>query len=176
MKRILTCLILIAVVVSVFGAGAEEIVPAGVAPGLATKKFSWSGFQDALARAAESDKLIFVDVYTDWCGWCKKLDQQVYSRDDIRSYLSEKFVPVKLNAEDKSTSVRIAGQELTYAQLAAAYGVRSYPTTLFLFSDGKLLYALRGYHPPERFLKALRYFGEGTYVEDMASEQKQAGE
>ena len=171
MKQVLICLLLIALPVS--GSGAEEAVPNGAA----TEEFRWSSFQDALGKATLSNKLIFVDVYTDWCGWwCKKLDKDVYSRDDIRSYLDEKFVSVKLNAEDKSSSVTIDGQALTYPELAAAYGVRSYPTTLFLLSDGKLLYALRGYHPPERFMKALRYFGERTYVEDLASEQKQTGE
>ena len=170
MKRVLISLLLIAFPIS--GNGAEEAVPNSAA----TEGFRWSGFQDALGKAMQSDKLIFVDVYTDWCGWCKKLDKDVYSRDDIRSYLDEKFVSVKLNAEDNSTSVTIAEQELTYAQLASAYGVRSFPTTLFLLSDGKLLYALRGYHPPERFMKALRYFGEKTYVEDLSLGQKQTGE
>lgn len=129
--------------------------------------FKWHGYQDALDLAEETDRLVLVDVYTTWCGWCKKLDKQVYSRDDVKDYLSRKFVSVKLNAEDTETMVRINDTAMTYAQLTAAYGVRSYPTTLFLRADGKLLYGLRGYHPPERFLKALQYFGEGTYLDHL---------
>ena len=137
-------------------------------PRVATgSELKWLGYQEALQKASDLDRLIVVDVYTDWCGWCRKLDSEVYAREDVRSYMHGNFVSVKLNAEDQDTRVTVSGTELTYAQLASAYGVRSYPTTLFLLPDGKLLYGLRGFHPPDRFLQALSYFGEKRYLQDM---------
>lgn len=159
MKQLLACALL--------------VLALPVHPAASTSEpFAWVGLQDALDQAPKVDKLIVVDVFTDWCGWCKKLDQDVYSREDIQSYLKENFFAVKLDAEDRKTTIIIAGTVLTPVQIAAAYGVSSYPTTLFLLPDGKLIYGLRGYHPPDRFLQALQYFGEGRYMDDLPPDEK----
>jgi len=142
-----------------------------VSTGVESAEFEWVDFKTGLEKAAGTKRLIVVDVYTDWCGWCTKLDKEVYSQEDIRDYLGEKFVAVKLNAEDKTTRITYSGMDLNYAELAAAYGVRSYPTTLFLMPDGTLLYGLRGFHPAERFLEALRYFGDGAYLKDLEKDK-----
>src|SRR5262249_48666040 len=65
----------------------------------ARTELRWFGWNQGAAEAAASKRPILVDVYTDWCGWCKRMDRDVYSREDVRGYLKRYFVVVKLDAE-----------------------------------------------------------------------------
>ena len=105
--------------------------------------------------------MIFVEVYTKSCAWCRKLERQVLSKPKVQAYLKGKFVPVRLDAEDRESRVQIGNRALTHA--AEAYGVKSFPTTLFLEPNGQLIYALKGYHPEEEYLKFLQYFGNREF-------------
>lgn len=95
-------------------------------------------WQRDLRRASEvalaEGKLIVADVYTDWCGWCHKMDETVYSNPAIIA-LSRQQVFVKVNAEDRGEGQRFAQQ----------MGVRGYPTTIVLDAQGKVLNIARGY-------------------------------
>lgn len=100
-----------------------------------TEAIAW---QRDLRRAGEiaraEGKLVVADVYTDWCGWCHKMDETIYSDPAIVA-LSRQQVFVKVNAEDRGEGQRFA-QEM---------GVRGYPTTVFLDGQGKVLNMARGY-------------------------------
>ena len=62
--------------------------------------WQWRGWDRGPRGGADSsERPVLVDVYTDWCGWCQRMDADVYSRADVRDYLPRKFVTVKLNAE-----------------------------------------------------------------------------
>src|SRR3989442_1072077 len=82
-----------------------------------------------------------IDFYTDWCGWCKRLDRDVYAKSKIQEKLSKYVVPVKLNPEKGG---------INYS-LARKHGVHGYPTVVFLDSDGKKVESIGGYVPAERF-------------------------
>ncbi len=120
----------------------------------------------ASGRRRVEEKLMMVGVYTTWCGWCERQDRQVFSREDIRRYLALKFIPVKLNAEDTGSRLTIAGHDLSFAELAQVYNVSGFPTVLFLEPDGTLLYKMPGFHPPDRFMEVLRFFGEREFEKD----------
>jgi len=120
----------------------------------------WKSSFSSAASGASQGQVIFVDVYTDWCGWCKRMDRDVYSRADVRDYLSKSFVVVKLNAEAQD-GLQYQGQDLTSAGVAEQFHVTGYPTTVFLRSNGAHLINVPGYVPADRFLLVLRYIGEG---------------
>ena len=88
----------------------------------------------ALEVARTEGKLVVVDVYTDWCGWCKKMDKTIYTDPEIIA-LSRQQVFVKVNAEDGGAGQRFAEQ----------MRVSGYPTTLILDGQGKVLNVARGY-------------------------------
>jgi thioredoxin-related protein len=137
-------------------------VLAVLAPGsaLAARDLSWRGWDAGLREAEASQRPVLVDVYTDWCGWCRRMDRDVYGREPIRSYLSERFVTVKLNAESGETA-RYDGRSFTSRSLATRFRVTGYPTTIFLRANGEHLVNVPGYVPPERFMLLLRYIGDG---------------
>jgi thioredoxin-related protein len=101
-----------------------------------------------------------VDVYTDWCGWCRRMDRDVYERDDVRRYLDAHFVTVRLNAESPEAAAYL-GHDYTGRSLASHFGVSGYPTTIFLRPGGEHLVNVPGYVQPDRFLLLLRYIGDG---------------
>jgi thiol:disulfide interchange protein len=88
----------------------------------------------AFDLAKAEGKLIVVDVYTDWCGWCKKMDKTVYA-DPAVVALSRRQVFVKLNAEDRDQGQGFARQ----------MGVSGYPTTIILDGQARVLQLAEGY-------------------------------
>lgn len=104
-------------------------------------------WQRDLRRAFEvakvGGKLVIADVYTDWCGWCKKMDQTIYS-DPAIAALSRQEVFVKVNAEDR-------GQGQYFAEQMRVNG---YPTTIILDGQGRVLNVAEGYiASPQAFVE-----------------------
>lgn len=130
-----------------------------------------NSFEDALKKAKSENKRVIIDVYTDWCGWCKKMDGEAYSNSDIKKLLEDNFVFIKLNAEG-TKKIKYNGKEYTETDLAAYFEVTGYPTTVFLEPDGKLIefkydkYNMKsvpGYFKTDEFKKILEYFKDGKY-------------
>jgi thioredoxin-related protein len=126
----------------------------------ARAEFAWRKWDDGLREAASARKPMLVDVSTDWCGWCRRMQRDVYARADVRDALDRGFVAVKLDAESRA-AVRYESRALTEQGLAARFRVSGYPTTVFLRPDGSHLVNVPGYVPPERFLLLLRFVGDG---------------
>jgi thioredoxin-related protein len=122
----------------------------------------WTNYTDGIQQASVTNKKILIDVYTDWCGWCKKMESDTYSDDRIESYLRENYILVKLNAESDAKEM-LGEVEVTQASLAKAYGVTGYPTTVFLMPDGKFITSVAGYMKPTEFSQVLKFIGEDYY-------------
>src|SRR2546427_4116366 len=85
---------------------------------------SWEAWDAGLQQAKQLQRPILVDVYTQWCGWCKRMHRDVYSRGDVRDYLNQKFVMVKLDAE-ATEGARYEGRAYTSRTLASYFRVTS---------------------------------------------------
>ncbi len=123
---------------------------------------SWKSFNEGVSLARESNKKIVVDVYTDWCSWCKKMDSEVYTNPEVIKTLNRDFVAIKLNAES-ADPVEYNGKTFTQAQFAQELGVTGYPTILFFDSHASPITSLSGYSPAPRFQKVLEYVGQEQY-------------
>jgi thioredoxin-related protein len=121
---------------------------------------AWRGWDQGLAEAKAKDKPVLVDVYTDWCGWCRRMDRDVYAREDVRASLEKRFVPVKLNAE-AGDPASYRGKKFTSRSLASGFRVTGYPTTIFLRPSGDHIVNVPGYIPADRFLLLLEFIGDG---------------
>lgn len=120
----------------------------------------WRSWDEGLREASESSRPVLVDVYTDWCGWCRRMDRDVYAREDVRAYLAKRFVTVKLNPESRANG-QYEGKVQTSRALAQRFRVTGYPTSVFLRAGGDHIVNVSGYVPADRFLLILRYIGEG---------------
>lgn len=90
--------------------------------------FFHGSFEEALQLAEEEEKLVFVDVYTSWCGPCKVMSQTVFPDQEVGEYFNARFVSFKLDAED---------MDIDGPRISNKYDVRAYPTLLFLEPDGE---------------------------------------
>lgn len=134
----------------------------------------WYTIQEAEKMTKESAKPLFIDAYTDWCGWCKKMDKDTFTNPVIRDILNSKFIPVKFNAEGKE-EINFLGKKFindgkagNAHQLAVALlnGQLSYPTVVFLIfgSDGKIgTQAVPGYKEPKEMEMLLSFFADKAY-------------
>ena len=104
----------------------------------------WKSFANARMDAKESKRKVLVDVYTSWCGWCKKMDRDVYANADVRKYLDEHFELAKLDAESAAKQ-KIDDGEFNGRDIAKSMGVSSYPTTVFFTDTGEMITAVPGY-------------------------------
>ncbi|MBT8210292.1 MAG: thioredoxin domain-containing protein, partial [Eudoraea sp.] len=70
-------------------------------PIILAQEVQWLTWEEAtnLATTEENPKKIFVDVYTDWCGWCKKMDKDTFQNAEVAAYMSKNFYMVKLDGE-----------------------------------------------------------------------------
>ena len=133
---------------------------------------NWLTFEEAVEKSKTEKKKIFIDVYTDWCGWCKVMDKNTFSDPEIAAYLNENFYPVKFNAEQRE-EVTFRGQTFKfissgnrgYHELAAGLlnNKLSFPTVVFLDEEFKIISPVPGYHKPDFFHKVVTYFGEDKY-------------
>jgi len=123
----------------------------------------WLTYNQAVALSKKNPKPIFIDVYTDWCGWCKTMDKNTFSHPKVAEYLNKKFYSVKLNAE-KRDSVTYKGVKMTNAELSGRiFRVNSYPTTVYLEANETLLQPIPGYMEPNQFNKVIHFIGDGAY-------------
>lgn len=93
-------------------------------------KFFKGSFEEALAEARKTNKILFVDVYTEWCGPCKMMTAYVFPQSEVGGVYNKYFINYKLDAEDES----INGPEI-----ADKYEVGGFPTFLFFDGEGNLL-------------------------------------
>lgn len=126
------------------------------------EKIAWHSFTDAVKKSKQEKKYMFIDFYTDWCGYCKKLDKETYSKEKIYNYLNDKFIPVKVNAESKNKIV-FDGKTMTEQELAATFGVTSYPTMFFLSNEKEAIGQIPGFVDHERFFSIASYVATDSY-------------
>ncbi|WP_420909560.1 thioredoxin family protein [Eudoraea chungangensis] len=140
------------------------------------QEVQWLSWEEAtqLAQSDAAPKKIFIDVYTDWCGWCKKMDKDTFQNEEVATYMTANFYMVKLDGEGKEpieyngkTYSYVPSGRRGYHELAAALmqGKLSYPTVIFLDENLKMLSPVPGYQKPAPFLNIARYFGDDIYKE-----------
>ncbi len=123
---------------------------------------SWKSFDEGIALAKSQNKKMLIDVYTDWCVWCKKMDKEVYTDAKVKEILNAKFVVVKLDAESEK-QLTFSGNKMSQIEFSQAMGVTGYPATLFFTSDGQPITLLPGYVEGNRFATILTYIGDDHY-------------
>ena len=146
------------------------IAPAALLSGQ-SEAVKWYSIEEAATLAKSNPRPIFVDAYTDWCGWCKKLDKDTFSNPVIAEILNTKYYAVKFDAEGKEP-VTFQGRkfvndgtlgkthQLAYALLQGNLG---YPTVVFLTAESELITPVSGYKTPVQIEPMLHYFAGSSW-------------
>jgi thioredoxin-related protein len=118
------------------------------------KEINWLSITEAYKKNQEEPRKIFVDVYTNWCGWCKKMDKETFSDPEVVDIVNEKFYAVKLNAENTEPII-MAGDTTTAQMIARSMGVSGYPTIVYIKEDFKTIQPVPGYQNAKKYKDTL---------------------
>lgn len=98
-------------------------------------------FKDIIAKAKKEKKLVFIDAYASWCGPCKMMEKNVFTQKSVSDYYNTNFINARFDMEKGE------GRDI-----ASKFGVRSYPTYLFLNGEGELVSRNTGYMEESMFV------------------------
>lgn len=134
----------------------------------------WYTWEEAVELNKTKPKKIIVDVFTNWCGWCKKMDKGAFADPTVTAYLAEHFYPVKLNAEQRE-EIKFNGESfgfvandngrggvhtLAYALLDGKMG---YPSLVYLNEKYERIMISPGFKESPDLLKELHFAAEEMY-------------
>lgn len=141
--------------ITLIGIFALALFSQSFAPQQETMK--WEDWNTGYPKGIKEKKVILVDAYTDWCGWCKKMDRDTYTNADVIKKINKYFVAIKFNPELDKTyyidSNAYTGREL-HAMLSKEYST-GYPTTYFIIPGMNRLLVNPGYEGPDQFSATL---------------------
>jgi len=126
-------------------------------------KIYWLDIETAEKKMKENPKKVLVDVYTSWCGWCKRMDRDTFGNPEVVKYVNDNFYAVKFNAESKEV-VNFRGKSYDFDPRAGRKGSNklarvllngkmSYPTISFLDENLDMINAFPGYKKADQFLQ-----------------------
>ncbi len=133
----------------------------------------WLTWEEAATLSQKEKKKILLNVYTDWCGWCKRMDSVTFQEPGIAAYINENYYPVKLDAEQKGeleykgkTYKYVKNGQRSYHELAAELlkGRLSFPTVVFFDVNKEGIQSIVGYKTPQQFERIATYFAEDHYM------------
>jgi uncharacterized protein YyaL (SSP411 family) len=117
-------------------------------------ELKWYSFNEGYELAQKTGKVMLVDVYTDWCGWCKRMDRDTYSKPEIIEYINTHYIPIKFNPEITNLTYNYKNRQLNGMELMGAIGnneIRGYPATVFLLPVKDTYKVVPGYYDATRF-------------------------
>ena len=132
----------------------------------------WISFEEAMKLNAKKPKKIVMDVFTDWCGWCKVMDRETFTDPIVAAYVNANYYAVKLNAE-RTDVVSYKGKDYKfisqgnrgYHELAAELlqGKLSYPTLVFMDEQSNLIQSIPGFRKAPELDMILKFIGGDHY-------------
>ena len=132
----------------------------------------WMSLEEALEKSKTEKRKIFIDVFTDWCGWCKRMDESTFVNPEVAQYLNDNYYAVKFNAEqqqdiifnNKTYHFKKNGAR-GYHELAAELlnNRLSFPTVVFLDESMNLIQPIPGYLEAPKMETILNYFGTDSH-------------
>ena len=140
----------------------------------AAASIQWYTWEEAIELNKKEPRKLFIDLYTDWCGWCKRMDATTFQDPAVIEHMNKNYYPIKFDAEQKEDVVydghtfkvidsgRRGVHELAYSLLD---GQLSYPSYVYLTEKVERIYISKGYKPAEQMIQELNYFTDERYLE-----------
>ena len=136
---------------------------------LSANEITWiTNYDEGLQLAKKVNKPLMIDFYTDWCGYCKKLDNDTYKDPDVISKAND-FINVKIRSQSMNRNE-------PFDPVTRRYGISSFPTIVFLGPDEHEVLRVKGYMKGPQFLAEMVKAQVKTMPEDMLKQQADLGD
>ena len=171
MHRLLPTVLIAAILVAPASQSSAQTPP--VADG---SMIEWPTFTQALEEAKKNGKIVAIDVFSDTCQWCRKLQTEIYTVKELQTYVFENFQLGRINIDFTDDEITYKGYTLSSSQLGAGFGATGTPTTIFLEPDGDYITRLPGFHGYDEFFEVLRFIGTESFREMSFTEYSKQNE
>ena len=128
----------------------------------AKTKNTWLHFSNGLFEANKKGKPVLVDFTAAWCTWCKKMDEDVFSKSDVEKILNENFICIKVDTE-KNETIKYNNENMTTEMLMKKLNITGLPTFMFMDKKGKVIAIQSGYVKKDEFKIILKYIYTSSY-------------
>ncbi|MFH0974159.1 MAG: thioredoxin fold domain-containing protein [Spirochaetota bacterium] len=122
----------------------------------------WESFNAGMSKALGQKKPVIIDFYADWCHWCKVMDRETFSNEEVTKILNRDFIAIRIDTQRRE-SITYKGNMTTADRFAPLLGVSGLPTVVFMDEEGNLIDKVPGFIKPDVFTGILRYISEGCY-------------
>jgi thioredoxin-related protein len=167
MKKMAIILLVLVIPLTGFGQDSKDTV------------VKWYDLSRAVSLNKENPKKIFIYVYSDNCGWCRRMAGNTLTNQVIDEYLNDKYYPVKINT-NITEDIHFGNRTYKYVPadpvkgtpayhefvVAILQGSLAYPSTVFFDRDLRYLGVVKGYKNPPDFEKLLHFIGDDAYLEN----------
>lgn len=133
------------VLIAIFGLSGSMVLAGKQAP--QSDNIQWLSYKQGMSLAKKENKRVYLHFYTEWCNYCKEMEQTTFRNPAVIRLINEDFVAIRVNTGEETA---VAGQ----------YNIRPVPDNWFLSADGKKLRNFLGYYEAEQFVTVLRYVNE----------------
>ena len=134
------------------------------------EKIQWLTIAEVNDKMKNEPRPVLIDLYTNWCYWCKVMDKKTYNNNKVIAYINENFYAIKLNAESREPIewgnkkyIYNARNKVNDFALYLTNGQLGFPTTVIFPQIEKEPAAVPGFMAPKEMEGILKYFGEGSY-------------
>lgn len=134
------------------------------------EKIDWLSIDEVKIKLQKESRPVLIDLYTNWCYWCKVMNKKTYSDLKVIEYINKYYYAVRLNAETKD-SLAWGGEMYKYSDenkvnnfsIYITQGQLAFPNTVIFADVKKTPASIPGFMEPKEIEVILKYFGDGSY-------------
>ena len=135
-----------------------------------SQKIQWLSIEEVQEKMKSNPKKVLIDIYTDWCGPCKRMSKYTFTNPEVIRIITEEFYAVKFNAESREEVTFFKNKYINKGrthdfaiQVGSTASGLSYPTIIYFNESFKKIQAVPGFYEPQEFTLVLKYFGGNNY-------------